>query len=148
VKGEILSDVYGMDSADAKSRLSAIIIFSSNKDGLLEYRETLWTEGNVVDVTILPGQQAILYSIDNLHKSNSTSVVESTGERPVIGCYSYSSVLDKWEKKSGVDSIAAAINEWAAGQGSFSSDPSSQSASVGDLLYSTERLRKRGQDDD
>ena len=125
-----------------------MIIFSSTKAGLLQHREILQTEGNVIDVAILPGKQIILYSTDNLHKCNSTSAVESTGQRPVVGCYSYSSAFDKWEKRSGTDSIATVINGWAARQESLSTDPSGQLATVRDLLYSIDRFRKRGQDDD
>lgn len=124
------------------------MIFFSNEAGLLEHVETLQTEGNVIDVAILSGHQAILYSMDNLHEPNSTGRVEGTDQKPVVGCYSYSSALDNVGKKSGMDSIANAINKWATGQESFSSDSSSQSSIVSDLLYSIGKLRKRGQDDD
>jgi len=124
------------------------MIFSSNKAGLLEHHETLQTEGNVIDVAILASHQAILYSMDNLHEPNSTGRVESTGQRPVVGCYNYSCALNNVGKNSGMDSIANAINKWATEQESLSYDPSSQSSIVSDLLYSVGKLRKRGQDDD
>lgn len=129
------------------------MMFFSNEAGLLEHLETLQTEGNVIDVAILSGHQAILYSMDNLHEPNSTGRMGSTGKKPVVGWYSYSCPLDNVGKKSGmdsiaVDSIANAINKWATEQESFSSDSSSQSSIVSDLLYSIGKLRKRGQDDD
>lgn len=114
---------------------------------MLEHRETLRTEGNVADVSILCGHQAILYSMDNLHAPNSTTVVESKGQRPMLGSYSYSNSLDKWGRESDMEIIAASINNWAAEQESFSSNLNSQSALVSDLLYSIDKLRKRGQDD-
>lgn len=106
------------------------------------------TQGNVIDVAILAGHQAILFSMDNLHEPNSTRRMDITGQKPLVGYYSYSCARDNVGKKLGMESIAKAINKWAEGEENLFLNSSSQSSIVSDLLYSISKLRKRGQDDD
>ena len=132
--------------ADAIS-LSALLVYSISKEGLVEQCATLETEGNVVDVAILTSELSLFYSMDNLHASNSTAIVQTTSGRPIFGSYTYLRSSDSWIKDSVVGPTITAINQWASRRQCHPLDLYNQSSTVKELLYSMERLRKNDQDD-
>lgn len=117
-----------------------------NLQGEFKHRETLQTEGNVIDVTVIPGQRSILYSMDNLHEPSTTNV-RTNNSIPYVGTCSYSYSSGGWSREGEMGAVAVAINRWAAMQENSVSDSKKQCKNPGDLLYSIEKLRKRGQDD-
>ena len=128
-------------------RVPALFIFQINGDGLI-FREYLTVEGNVLDVAILSGQKSIVYSMDNILKPFSTSVVQKSGSRSTIGVYTYSHPMERWVPSSSVirelNRAVDAINNWASA-GDSSQD---EKNALSERLYDIEHLRKRGQEEE
>jgi tRNA (guanine-N(7)-)-methyltransferase subunit TRM82 len=130
-------------------RLSALLVFSYTNQGKLEHWRTLETERNVIDVTIISEKQTVLYCMDSIHKPNSTSVVHNETEPSVLGSYTLSEDLSAWNKGLDVDQAAAAINDWTRRHRSqLDEDSQKQLGAFREVLYTIEKLRKRGPNDD
>lgn len=106
--------------------------------------ESMKTEHNVVDITVLDGNETILYSMDIYHEPFSTTI-KSDKEKLEPGEIFGSTRLnnlggDKIKHKD--HTVAGALNGWARSQGlerQTEYEPHS---------YSLESLRKRGQEDE
>ena len=119
-----------------------------SNQGWVEQCATLETEGNVVDVAIVAGELSLIYSMDNLHASNSTTITQTASGRPALGSYTYLRSSGSWIRDSVMGPTVIAINDWASMRQCHLLDLHNQLSTARDLLYSTERLRKREQDDD
>ncbi|MCJ1420826.1 tRNA (guanine-N(7)-)-methyltransferase non-catalytic subunit trm82 [Xylographa parallela] len=132
----------------ACERVPALFVYSWHKNGKVEHHETLEVEGNILDVAVLPKQMSILYTIDNLEDYLSATDDQTRHRLPNLGSYCYSCAACSWVRDSPVQQSINTINEWAAMQESTAPDLEFRSDYIRDYLYATEKLRKRGQDED
>ena len=125
-----------------------MIVYSWLDGGTIQHHDTLRVEGNVIDVAILQAQMSILYTIDNLEEYSSATSKQLRHNPTVLGSYCYSVATQSWIKESLMQESVDGINEWAVEHKSAALDPELRSSDMREYLYGTERLRKRGQDED
>lgn len=128
-------------------RIPALFIYSITSSHVLEFRQSLFVEGNVLDVAILQGQESLIVAMDNVHVPLSTRVVENAGNRPALTAFSYDADSGRWVEGHDFERMLLAINDWAALQGSQFAQTGSEDSSLSGLLYSIENLRKKGQEE-
>ncbi|MCJ1378251.1 tRNA (guanine-N(7)-)-methyltransferase non-catalytic subunit trm82 [Xylographa soralifera] len=132
----------------ACERVPALVIYSWHENGKVEHHETLEVEGNILDVAVVPKQMSILYAIDNLEDYSSATDDQLRYHLPSFGSYCYSSTACSWVKHSPLQESINGINQWAAIQESTVPDLEFRPNVMREYLYGTEKLRKRGQDED
>lgn len=118
----------------------------------MQFGGSISVGGNVIDVAILEitrSQASILYSMDNLHEPNSTTVMavgDASRERPYVSTLSRDPSSYYWHVNDVLESVVNRINRMARSEESGGGVDSDGSA-LCELLYGTEHLRKRGQDE-
>ena len=125
-------------------RIPALFIYTLDTHTGVSYHQSVYTEGNVIDVVVCQDTTRILYSVDNFHKPRTTNVRLTDEFGPFVGALSYQVEDRTWVDESSADWVKA-INRWSARETDATSDKTADVLS--DLLYSTEHLRKMATDD-
>ncbi|MCJ1402462.1 tRNA (guanine-N(7)-)-methyltransferase non-catalytic subunit trm82 [Xylographa trunciseda] len=132
----------------ACERVPAFFVYSWHENGKVEHHETLEVEGNILDVAVLQTQMAILYTIDSQEHYSPATDEQLRHHLPCLGSYCYLSATRSWVRDSPIQESVDGINEWAAMQEINAPDRGFQNSLMHEYLYGTEKLRKRGQDED
>ncbi|KAL9121133.1 MAG: hypothetical protein Q9187_002315 [Circinaria calcarea] len=146
-EGQVVYPPVIVKHANLLLRIPALFIYGITSSHVLEFRQCLLVEGNVLDVAILQGQRSFLVTMDNVHVPLTTTVVENAGNRPALAAFSYDADSRRWVEGHDFESILLAINDWAALRGSQSAQTGSEDSLLSDLLYGIENLRKRGREE-
>lgn len=133
-------------------RIPALFLFALNDKAGLEYRNYYAVEGNVIDSTVLHDRRSIIYSMDSVHKSFSTTTIDTDPEqkqRPSIGAIHFNVESQTWEKDKYLPvGLLLAMDERMKNQNLFERNDIGKGRSFRDLIYSIESLRKRGQENE
>jgi len=132
----------------ACERVPALIVYSWHENGKVEHHGTLEVEGNVLDVAVIQTQMSILYTVDSQEDYSSATDDQNRHHLPSFGSYCYSDAACSWVKDSPIQDSVNGINDWAAMQEISAPDTEFQSSVMREYLYGTEKLRKRGQEED
>ena len=136
-----------MTHANLLLRLPVLFIYSITSSHVLEFRQYLLVEGNVLDVAILHGQRTFLVSMDNVHLPLSTTTVENGGCRPALAAYSYVAESSRWVRGCDFEHTMRAVNRLVASQDLRFVKSDSKDSLLSGLLYGIENLRKRSQEE-
>ena len=118
-----------------------------DSEGHVESRSIYETKGNVLDATILAGQNTIIYTMDNVHLPLSTKTPRNPEKRSSLPWIGYID-LGKWQSKESVlDGTVGTINECMSGQDANNDLQDGSLAALQELLYGIDNLRKRGQEE-
>ncbi len=118
----------------------------------MQYHASMHTESNVIDLTVLPDQISIVYSMDNSHQAFSTSAaVDSVKSniRSLVGSVSYYIDSGTWKANEPLQTnLAIAMRECADSNRHGPQARVAQGKSLTELLYGLESLRKRGSENE
>ncbi|KAI9796868.1 MAG: tRNA (guanine-N(7)-)-methyltransferase non-catalytic subunit trm82 [Piccolia ochrophora] len=129
--------------AVAVEGIPALIMLSVTSNGHIGLTQTLTLRGNPLDVAILAEETLIIVSIDNVHKPGSTCDLRAASVsdevRLQVFAMTRSGHAIVWEERTEQTALAKKVNE---GGGIDLPDP--DIPQLKELLYSAEKLRKRG----
>ncbi|MCJ1479776.1 tRNA (guanine-N(7)-)-methyltransferase non-catalytic subunit trm82 [Lambiella insularis] len=144
------------DNADGKpqgeiivtcERMPALVLYSCLGDGTVKHHQTLEVEGHIVDLAIFQEQMSIVYSMDMEDKSTPPTDNKCGSHPTIFGAYSYSRVECCWNKDSRLEEVVKNMNSWVTKQDWELLYPTIEHSILSESIYSIEKLRKRGQDD-
>ncbi|KAI9884689.1 MAG: tRNA (guanine-N(7)-)-methyltransferase non-catalytic subunit trm82 [Watsoniomyces obsoletus] len=120
----------------------ALFIFNLDSTKCISPSQTLPLQGNALDVAIFEDQGVMVVSVDNLHQPWSVGEVRQESIEPAVLLQCFQLKLNNgalvWREEPDSDVIKQ-INE----QGSFEM-PTGSLQNLSNMLYSVEKLRKRG----
>ena len=117
-----------------------------------QFNASIHTESNVIDLSVLRDQSAIVYAMDTCHQPFATDAsagTERQSPRSLVGSLSYCTDSDTWkEDKSLQANLVAASRECADSHPDAPQAGAAKGKSLTELLYGLESLRKRGSDNE
>ena len=123
-----------------------MFVYNIDLENKIKFQGSLNAEGNVIDVAVLHRQKAILYTMDNAYRPLLKTAVSDGGIEPALGVYKYITESGAWSQVADLQETVSTINRWSAMQGD-ASQTLNKDFDPGELLYSIENLRKRGQEE-
>ena len=113
----------------------------------MQYHASMHTESNVIDLTVLPDQSSIIYSMDNSHQNSSTSAAADnvkSNTRSLMGSVSYCIDSGTWKANEPLQAdLAIAMRACADSTPHVTQARVAKGKSLTELLYGMESLRKR-----
>ncbi len=125
--------------------IPALFLFTLNAQNEVQFRETHYTEGNVIDMVVLSDRSSMIYSMDNTHNRFST-LADSCDPTsiPLINAIHFSRSAQHWEKDSHLhEGLLPALEETAKTWLVVPQTNAVKGKSLKELLYGLESLRKR-----
>ena len=137
----------------AKScRVPAIFSFTLGEKGHMQFNTSIYTESNVIDLTVLRKQESVMYSMDTFHQAFSTHALADTGEgssRNLVGAMIYCAESKSWKVNEVLQAnLAVTMRECADSNPDVPRVEVPKGSSLVDLLYGLEGLRKRGSENE
>ncbi|KAF6240269.1 hypothetical protein HO173_001880 [Letharia columbiana] len=130
----------------------ALFTFTLGMNAQMQFSASIHTESNVIDVTILPNQSSVIYSMDTCHQAFSTDASADTGKqgpRSLVGSLIYDLDSKTWEENQALQAnLVAATRECADSQLHVPQAGAAKGKSLRELLYGLESLRKRGSENE
>ena len=124
------------------NRVPALFAFNMSSEGLLTYSQTLSLQGNALDVTMMAKESFLIVSIDNVHRPWSTIDIRepSPDLAGLVQCFHLENKVGVpiWRGDEDIPWLEKVRHE-----GSFEMSEETAYHSLNDLLYKTEKLRKR-----
>lgn len=132
----------------------ALFVLSITTHEALEYRQTIRVTGNILDLTILPNDGSVIYSIDNTCSPFERTLLDHVivGERrDHIGYLKFSDSTGRWQEgpcdQTQMSATIKAVNAVAGSESIGGAEDGMQKLGH-DFLYSLESLRKKPGNED
>ena len=128
--------------------MPALFTFTLGQDGEIHPHESIYTESNVIDMTLLPDQTSVVYSMDICHEAFSTDATtdnEPSDPRSLMGSLSYCRDSKTWKANDSLQAkLVGATRECADSNLNAPQVTAAKGKSFTELFYGLESLRKRG----
>ena len=117
---------------------------SVTPESRLEYRDCLYFQGNVLDLTHDLKTGVLLVSLDNAHLPWSTDKLREEKSNVLLAHCRYSTEHRRWTVGDEQFGLVTAINVWANEAEALAITQPPQEQALSDILYGIENLRKKG----
>lgn len=114
----------------------------------MQFNTSIHVDGNVIDLTVLPDQNSVVYSMDTSHQAFSTKASVETvkqSSRGLVGSLRYCTDSKTWKENEALQAnVIAATRECADSHLYVPQAGAAEGKSLTELFYGLESLRKRG----